>query len=56
MLRHQLRRDLILGVDLLLQIFDALLLGLLIGADLGLEGGRSVLEELLLPPVENCWL
>src|ERR1700690_1408828 len=56
MLRHQLRQDLILGLDLLFQILDALLLGLLVGAALGLEGGPSVLEELLLPPVEDRWL
>ena len=31
MLRHQLRQDLILGLDLLFQILDTLLLGLLMG-------------------------
>jgi hypothetical protein len=56
MLGHQLRQNLILGLDLLFQIFDALLLGLLVGTLFGLEGGRSILEELLLPPVENRWL
>ena len=45
MLRHQLRQDLILGLDLLFQILDALLLGLLVGAALSLEGGPSVLEN-----------
>ena len=56
MLRHQLRQDLILGLNLLFQILDALLLGLLVGPGFGLEGGPSVLEELLLPPVEDSWL
>jgi hypothetical protein len=56
MLRHQLRQDLVLGLDLLFQILDALLLGLRIGPGLILEGRRSVLEELLLPPVEDRWL
>ena len=56
MLRHQLRQDLILGLDLPFQILDALLLGLLLGAGLILKGSGSVLEELLLPPVEGCWL
>jgi hypothetical protein len=56
MLRHQLSQDLILGLDLLFQILDTLLLGLLIGAAFGLEGRPSVLEELLLPPVEDRWL
>jgi hypothetical protein len=55
MLRHQLRQNLIFGLDLLFQIFDALLLRLL-GADFGLEGGRSTLEEFLLPSVEDRWL
>ena len=53
MLRHQLRQDLILGLDLLGQILDPLLLGLRVGARLGLEGGCPILEELLLPPVED---
>jgi hypothetical protein len=56
MLRHQLSQHLILGLDLLLQILDVLLLGLLIGAGLILEGRRSILEELLLPAVEDRWL
>jgi hypothetical protein len=49
MLRHQFRRDLILGLYLLFQILDTMLLGLLIGVGFGLEGRPSVLEELLLP-------
>ena len=52
MLRHQLRQDLVLALDLLFQEGDALLLGLMIGAALGLEGGGPVLEEFLLPPLE----
>ncbi len=53
MLRHQLSQHLVLRLDLLFQILDALLLGLRVGTGFGLEGGPSVLEELLLPPVED---
>ena len=52
MLRHQLGQNLVLGLDLLLQIGDPLLLGGVVGWPLLLEGSRPVLEELLLPPVE----
>jgi hypothetical protein len=48
MLRHQLSQDLILGLDLLLQILDALLLGLLIGAGLILEGRLRRSREMTL--------
>ena len=51
-----LRQDVILGLDLLFQILDTLLLGLLIGVGFGLEARTSVLEELLLPSVEDRWL
>ena len=56
MLRHQFGQDLIFGLDLLRQILDAFLLRLMVGAQLRLEGRRPVLEELLLPPVEDRWL
>jgi hypothetical protein len=54
-LGHQFGQDLILGLHLLLQELDPflLLLDLAGGAFLGLEGGGSVLEELLLPAVEH---
>ena len=53
MLGHQLGQNLILGLDLLFQSRDAFLFGLTIAAVLGLEGGGSVLKELLLPAIEN---
>ena len=53
MLRHQLGQDLVLGLDLLLQVLDPLLLGGMVGPAFRLEGGRPVLEELLLPAVED---
>ena len=53
---HQLGQDLIFALDLLLQVVDAFLLGLVIDAAFGLEGGGPVLEELLLPAVEYRWL
>jgi len=56
MLRHQLGQDLVLGLDFLFQILDTLLIGLLIGPGFSLEDRRPVLEELLLPPVEDRWL
>jgi hypothetical protein len=54
-LGHQFGQDLILGLHLLLQELDPflLLLDLADGAFLRLEGGGSVLEELLLPAVEH---
>jgi len=52
-LRHQFGQNLILGLDLLGQILDPLLLGLLVGAHPGLERGCPILEELLLLPVED---
>jgi hypothetical protein len=56
MLRHRLRENLVLGPDLLLQVRDSLLLGGMVGSRLLLEGRRPVLEELLLPAVEDCRL
>ena len=48
MLCHQLGQNLILGLDLLLEVLDAFLLGLMIRAGFRLEGGCPVLEEFLL--------
>ena len=56
MLRHQLRQDLILGLDLLLQVVDPFLLDCMVGPRFRLEGSRPVLEELFLPAVEYCRL
>jgi hypothetical protein len=53
MLGHQFGQHLILGLDLLGQILDPLLLSLVVAAALLLEGRRSILEELNLPPVED---
>ena len=53
MLRHQLRQNLVLGLDLLLQVGDPLLLGGMVGPCFVLESSRPVLEELLLPAVED---
>src|SRR5438445_4839503 len=52
-LRHQFRQDPILGLDLLLQIGDLLLLCVMVGPRFRLKGSRAVLEELLLPAVED---
>jgi hypothetical protein len=52
-LRHQLRQNLILGLNLFLQILDAFLLGLVVGSALVVEGRWPVLEELLLPAVQH---
>ena len=53
MLRHQFGQDLVLGLDLLLQIGDSLLLGGMAGPAFWLEGGGPVLKELFLPAVED---
>jgi hypothetical protein len=53
MLRHQFGQNLIFGLDLFLQIFDALLLGLMVSSAFLLEGGRAVFKELLLPSIED---
>ena len=57
MLGHQFHQDLVLGLDFLLQELDPLLLLLLLdltgGTFLRLEGGRSVLKQLLLPAIED---
>src|SRR5438876_928963 len=43
-LRHQFRQDPILGLDLLLQIGDLLLLCVMVGPRFRLKGSRAVLE------------
>ena len=53
MLRHQLGQHLVLGLDLLFQVLDALLIRLTVGPRPGLESRGSVFKQLLLPPVEN---
>jgi hypothetical protein len=40
-------------LDLLGQVLDPLLLSLVVAAALLLEGRRSILKELFLPPVEH---
>src|SRR4051812_15941704 len=51
--RHQLGQNLVLGLDFLLQVGDALLLGRIVGSPPLLKDSRPVLEELLLPAVED---
>jgi hypothetical protein len=46
---HEFSQNLIFGLDLLFQIFDPLLLALMVHSALTLEGSSSVLEELFLP-------
>jgi len=53
MLRHQFGQHLVLGLDLLRQILDPFLFRLTVGARLGLESRRSIVEEFLLPTVEH---
>src|SRR6516162_11708406 len=55
MLRHQFGQNFVLGLDFFLQELDPflLLLDLTGGTLLRLEGGGSVLEELLLPAIED---
>jgi hypothetical protein len=52
-LRHQFGQDLIFGLNLLLKVVDSFLLGGMVGPPFRLKGSRSVLEELLLPAVED---
>jgi len=52
-LRHQFGQNLVLGLDLLFQIGDPLLLGGVVGRPLLLEGRRPILEKLLLPAVNT---
>src|SRR5947208_1127275 len=53
MLRHQFGQNLVLGLDLLLQVCDPLLVGGLVGRPPLIESSRPVFEELLLPAVED---
>jgi len=55
MLGHQFGQDFVLGLDFLLQELDPflLLLDLTGRTFLRLEGGGSVLKELLLPAIED---
>src|SRR3954470_19684363 len=53
MLGHQLSQNLVFGLDLLLQVGDPLLVGGVVRPRFPLEGRRAVLEELLLPAVED---
>ena len=57
MLGHQFGQHFVFGLDLLLQILDPFLFGLLAAAaTLLLEGRRAILKELFLPSVEDRWL
>ena len=56
MLRHQFGQHFILRLDLLFQIRNPFLFGLMVLPSSLLESGGSVLEELLLPAVEYGWL
>ncbi len=53
MLRHQLGQNLVLRLDLLLQICNPLLVSGVVGWPFLLEGSSPVLEEFLLPAVED---
>ena len=53
MLRHQFGQDRVLGLDLLLQVGNPLLVGGLVRSCFLLEGRRAVFEELFLPAVED---
>src|SRR5512135_999306 len=53
MFLHQFREDLVLALELLLQEGDPPILGIADASGTGFEGGRAVLEELLLPAVEH---
>ena len=55
MLGHQFGQHLVFGLDLFFQKLDPLLFRLVIWTALALEGGRTILEELLLPTVEHRW-
>jgi len=56
MLRHQFGQNLILRLDLLLQMGDSFLFGLMVGPSSVLESCGSVLKELLLSAVEHLRL
>src|SRR5262247_1350934 len=56
MLRHELCQNLVLRLNLLLQICNPLLFSGMVGWPFLLEGSSSILEEFLLPAVEDRWL
>src|SRR5512140_2566348 len=51
---HEFREDLVLALELLFQEGDLPILGIAGASGAGFEGGRAVLEELLLPAVDHC--
>src|SRR4051812_26641150 len=53
MFLHEFREDFVLALELLLQEGDLPILGIAGASGSGFEGGRAVLEELLLPAVEH---
>jgi hypothetical protein len=53
MLRHQFGQNFVLRLDLILQVVDPFLLGGMVRPRFRLKGSRSILEELLLPAVED---
>src|SRR5262249_49780135 len=53
MFLHEFGEDFVLALELLLQEGDPPILGVAGSPGAGLEGGRGVLEELLLPAVEH---
>src|SRR2546426_11851987 len=53
MLLHEFGEDLVLALELLLEVSDPPVLVVAGASGAGLEGGRAVLEELLLPAVEH---
>src|SRR6266550_8984359 len=53
MLRHELGENLVLRLDLLLQVCNPLLVSGMVGWPFLLEGSSPVLEEFLLPAVED---
>src|SRR3954447_14108148 len=53
MLLHEFGEDFVRALELLLQEGDPPVLGVAGASGAGLEGGRGVLEELLLPAIEH---
>src|SRR3954470_21701043 len=53
MLLHEFGEDLVLALELLLKVGDPPVLVVACASGAGLERGRGVLEELLLPAVEH---
>jgi hypothetical protein len=53
MFLHEFGEDLVLALELLLEQRDLPILGVAGASGAGLERGRAVLEELLLPTVEH---